>query len=35
MYRIAETASKRDERRAFKEMLTYAEEHAGELAGVL
>jgi len=34
-YRIAETASKREERKAFKEMLAYVQEHAQELAGVL
>lgn len=31
----SETASKREERKAFKEMLTYTQEHARELAGVL
>ena len=35
LFRIAETATKRDERRAFKELLTYAKKHAHELTGLL
>ena len=35
LFRIAETASKKDERRTFKELLAYAKEHAHELAGLL
>ena len=35
LYRIAETASKQDERRVFKELLIYARQHAPELSGVL
>jgi site-specific DNA recombinase len=35
LYRIAETASKPDERRTFRELLGYAKDHAPELAGVL
>ena len=35
LYRVAETASKRDERKTFKEMLTYARKHAHELHGLL
>jgi len=35
MFRIAETASKRDERKVFKELLAYAKEHAHELTGLL
>jgi site-specific DNA recombinase len=34
-YRLAETASKRDERKAFKELLAYVREHAAEIDGVL
>ena len=35
LYRIAETASKRDERKAFKELVAFAKEHAGRLDGML
>jgi site-specific DNA recombinase len=35
MFRIAETATKRDERKAFKELLAYAKKHADDLTGVL
>ncbi len=35
LFRIAETATKRDERRAFKELLAYAKKHAQELTGLL
>jgi site-specific DNA recombinase len=35
LFRIAETATKRDERKAFKELLAYAKKHADELTGVL
>ena len=35
LYRIAETASKRDERKTFKELVAYAKEHARQLDGVL
>jgi len=35
LFRIAETATKQDERRAFKELLTYAKKHAGELSAIL
>ena len=35
LYRIAETATKPDERRTFRELLAYARQHASELAGVL
>ena len=34
-YRVAETASKRQERRTFKQLVAYAREHAPELDGVL
>lgn len=34
-FKIAETASKRDERKAFKELIAYAKAHARELAGLL
>ena len=34
-WKIAETASKRDERRAFKEVIAYAKKHAATLDGVL
>ena len=34
LFRIAETATKRDERKAFKELLAYAKEHADELTGL-
>jgi site-specific DNA recombinase len=35
LFRIAETASKKDERKAFKELLAYARHHADEIDGVL
>lgn len=35
LFRIAETATKPDERRTFRELLAYAKQHASELAGVL
>ena len=35
LYRIAETASKRDERKAFKELVAFAKEHAARLDGML
>ncbi|MBX3412571.1 MAG: recombinase family protein [Pirellulales bacterium] len=35
LYRIAETASKRDERKTFREMIAYAKKHARELDGLL
>ena len=35
LYRIAETASKRDERKTFKELIAYAKEHAARLDGIL
>ncbi len=35
LFRIAETASKRDERTVFKELIVYAKGHATELAGIL
>ena len=35
LFRIAETATKPDERRIFKELLAYAKKHAAQLAGVL
>ena len=35
LYRIAETASKRDERKTFKELIAYAKQHAGRLDGIL
>lgn len=35
LFRIAETATKRDERRAFKELLAYAKKHAHELTGLV
>ena len=35
LFRIAETASKRDERTTFKSMLSYVKEHASELAGLV
>ena len=34
-FRLAETASKRDERKSFRELLEYTRAHAGELEGVL
>ena len=35
LYRIAETASKRDERKTFREMIAFAKEHAKQLDGLL
>ncbi|QGJ68589.1 Hypothetical protein PBC10988_2500 [Planctomycetales bacterium 10988] len=35
LFRIAETATRPDERRIFKELLSYAKENASELSGVL
>ena len=35
LFRVAETASKSDERKAFREMLAYARTHAGSLDGIL
>jgi site-specific DNA recombinase len=35
LFRIAETASKRDERKTFKELIAYAKKHAAELDGIL
>ena len=35
LFRIAETATKPEERRAFKELLVYAKKHANRLSGVL
>ncbi|MGA2034165.1 MAG: recombinase family protein, partial [Thermoguttaceae bacterium] len=35
LFRIAETATKQDERKAFKELLAYAKKHAEELTGLL
>ena len=35
LFRIAETATKPQERKTFKELLAYAKKHAAELAGVL
>lgn len=35
LFRIAETATKPDERRTFRELLEYAREHAADLAAVL
>jgi site-specific DNA recombinase len=35
LYRLAETASKREERKSFRELLEYARKQAGELNGVL
>ena len=35
LFRIAETASKRDERKTFKEMVAYAKRHSVELDGLL
>ncbi len=35
LYRVAETASKKDERKAFKNLLKYARENAAQLDGVL
>lgn len=35
LFRIAETATKPDERRTFRELLSYAQDHAADLSGVL
>jgi DNA invertase Pin-like site-specific DNA recombinase len=35
LFKIAETASQRDERKTFKEMVTFAKQHACELDGLL
>ena len=35
LFRIAETASKTDERKTFKELMAYAKSHADELDGLL
>ncbi len=35
LYRIAETATRRDERKTFKELIAYAREHATEIDGLL
>ncbi|MBI1311220.1 recombinase family protein [bacterium] len=35
LFRIAETASKRDERKTFKEMIAYAKKHSLEIDGLL
>jgi DNA invertase Pin-like site-specific DNA recombinase len=35
MYRIAESASKSDERKTFKELIAYVKEHADEVDGLL
>jgi site-specific DNA recombinase len=35
MFRVAETASKREERKVFRELLDHCRTHAGEIAGVL
>src|SRR5262249_22259808 len=35
LFKIAETASKRDERKTFKEMITFAKKHCVELDGLL
>ena len=35
LYRIAETATRRDERKTFKELISYAKEHAAEIDGLL
>ena len=35
MFRIAESASKQDDRKTFKELLAYARDHAAELSGIL
>jgi site-specific DNA recombinase len=35
LFRIAETASKKDERKTFKELIAYAKAHAAELSGIL
>jgi len=35
LYRIAETASKDEERKTFKDLMAYAREHAAGLSGLL
>ncbi len=35
LYRIAETATRRYERKTFKELIAYAKEHAAEIDGLL
>ncbi len=35
LFKVAETASKRDERKTFKEMMSYAKKHAFEFDGLL
>ena len=35
MFKIAETASKRDERKTFKEMIAYAKKHSLEIDALL
>jgi site-specific DNA recombinase len=35
LFRIAETASKAEERKTFRELIAYAKKHAGELDGLL
>jgi site-specific DNA recombinase len=35
LWRIAETASKQDERKTFKELIAYAKKHAAEIDGIL
>ena len=35
LWKVAETASKKDERRAFKELVAHAKKHAGRIDGVL
>lgn len=35
LWRIAETASKKDERKTFKELIAYAKKHSAELDGIL
>jgi DNA invertase Pin-like site-specific DNA recombinase len=35
LWRIAETASKKDERKTFKELIVYAKQYAAELDGIL
>jgi DNA invertase Pin-like site-specific DNA recombinase len=35
LFKIAETASKSDERKTFRELIAYAKKHAAELSGIL
>lgn len=35
MFKIAETASKVDERKTFRELITYSKKHSAELDGLL